>query len=71
MALMNYTTMQITAKIVYYGPGLCGKTSNLQWIHQKTAARSRALRCARLPTKWRRSPAGFGPGNAFVSIASA
>jgi signal recognition particle receptor subunit beta len=41
MALMNYTTMQITAKIVYYGPGLCGKTSNLQWIHQKTAERSR------------------------------
>ena len=41
MALMNYTTMQITAKIVYYGPGLCGKTSNLQWIHQKTAGRSR------------------------------
>ena len=41
MALMNYTTMQITAKIVYYGPGLCGKTSNLQWIHLKTAGRSR------------------------------
>ena len=33
--------MQITAKIVYYGPGLCGKTTNLQHIHQKTAARSR------------------------------
>jgi signal recognition particle receptor subunit beta len=41
MALMNYTTMQITAKIVYYGPGLGGKTTNLQWIHGKTAGRSR------------------------------
>src|SRR5215813_2824668 len=33
--------MQITAKIVYYGPGLCGKTTNLQFIHNKTAAKSR------------------------------
>src|SRR5688572_15355984 len=33
--------MQLTAKIVYYGPGLCGKTTNLQYIHKKTAARSR------------------------------
>src|SRR5688572_28268129 len=33
--------MQMTAKIVYYGPGLCGKTTNLQYIHQKTAPRSR------------------------------
>jgi signal recognition particle receptor subunit beta len=38
---LNYTSMQFTAKIVYYGPGLCGKTSNLQWIHQKTAPSSR------------------------------
>jgi len=38
---LNYTSMQFTAKIVYYGPGLCGKTTNLQWIHQKTAPRSR------------------------------
>ena len=33
--------MQMTAKIVYYGPGLCGKTTNLHWIHLKTAPRSR------------------------------
>src|SRR5262245_37802052 len=33
--------MQMTAKIVYYGPGLCGKTTNLHQIHQKTAPRSR------------------------------
>ena len=41
MVFFNYTTMQMTAKIVYYGPGLCGKTTNLQHIHQKTAPRSR------------------------------
>jgi GTPase SAR1 family protein len=41
MVFVNYTTMQMTAKIVYYGPGLCGKTTNLKWIHGKTAARSR------------------------------
>jgi len=41
MVFLNYTTMQMTAKIVYYGPGLCGKTTNLQWIHLKTSPRSR------------------------------
>jgi signal recognition particle receptor subunit beta len=41
VVLFNYTTMQMTAKIVYYGPGLCGKTTNLQHIHRKTAATSR------------------------------
>src|SRR5262245_28830466 len=33
--------MQAMAKIVYYGPGLCGKTTNLQHIHAKTAPGSR------------------------------
>ena len=41
MVFFNYTTMQMTAKVVYYGPGLCGKTTNLQFIHQRTAPRSR------------------------------
>jgi signal recognition particle receptor subunit beta len=41
VVFFNYTTMQMTAKIVYYGPGLCGKTTNLQFIHQKTAPQSR------------------------------
>jgi hypothetical protein len=34
MALFNYLQKEIDAKIVYYGPGLCGKTTNLQFIHQ-------------------------------------
>ena len=33
MVLFNYTTKELTAKIVYYGPGLCGKTTNLQFIY--------------------------------------
>jgi mutual gliding-motility protein MglA len=41
VVFFNYTTMQMTAKIVYYGPGLCGKTTNLHWIHHKTAPGSR------------------------------
>ncbi len=41
MVFLNYTAMQVTSKIVYYGPGLCGKTTNLQWIHRKTAPGSR------------------------------
>src|SRR5512145_2794917 len=34
MVLFNYSTKELTAKVVYYGPGLCGKTTNLQWIHE-------------------------------------
>jgi signal recognition particle receptor subunit beta len=33
--------MQMAAKIVYYGPGLCGKTSNLSYIYAKTSPESR------------------------------
>jgi signal recognition particle receptor subunit beta len=35
MVLFNYSTKELTAKVVYYGPALCGKTTNLQWIHEK------------------------------------
>jgi signal recognition particle receptor subunit beta len=34
MVLFNYSTRELTAKVVYYGPGLCGKTTNLQYIHE-------------------------------------
>ena len=33
MVLFNYSTRELTAKVVYYGPGLCGKTTNLQYIY--------------------------------------
>ena len=41
MVFFNWATMQMAAKIVYYGPGLCGKTSNLSYIYAKTAPGSR------------------------------
>ncbi len=36
MSFINYSSREINCKIVYYGPGLCGKTTNLQQIYQKT-----------------------------------
>ena len=36
MSLINYSSREINCKIVYYGPGLCGKTTNLQHIYNKT-----------------------------------
>ena len=33
MVVFNYSTRELTTKIVYYGPGLCGKTTNLQFIY--------------------------------------
>ena len=36
MTFINYSTREINCKIVYYGPGLCGKTTNLQYIYEKT-----------------------------------
>lgn len=33
MSLVNYSTREITCKIVYYGPGRSGKTTNLQYVH--------------------------------------
>ena len=36
MVFFNWATMQMAAKIVYYGPGLCGKTTNLQYIYEKS-----------------------------------
>ncbi|MBI1910620.1 MAG: GTPase domain-containing protein [Deltaproteobacteria bacterium] len=36
MSFINYSSREINCKIVYYGPGLCGKTTNLQVIYRKT-----------------------------------
>ena len=37
MSFINYSSREINCKIVYYGPGLCGKTTNLQYIYGRTA----------------------------------
>jgi hypothetical protein len=36
MSFINYAAREINCKIVYYGPGLCGKTTNIQYIYEKT-----------------------------------
>ncbi len=37
MALINYAAREINVKIVYYGPGLSGKTTNIKYIYEKLA----------------------------------
>ena len=37
MSLINYSSREINVKIVYYGPGLCGKTTNIQYIYDKVS----------------------------------
>jgi signal recognition particle receptor subunit beta len=41
MSFINYASREINCKIVYYGPGLCGKTTNLQYIHRRMNPESR------------------------------
>jgi signal recognition particle receptor subunit beta len=41
MVSINYAFKEICCKIVYYGPGLSGKTSNLQYVHQKIPLQTR------------------------------
>jgi signal recognition particle receptor subunit beta len=41
MSFVNYHTKEINCKIVYYGPGLGGKTTNIQYIYQKTSANNK------------------------------
>ena len=35
MTFINYAAREINCKLVYYGPGLGGKTTNIQWIHER------------------------------------
>ncbi len=41
MSFINYSSREINCKIVYYGPGLCGKTTNLQYVYAKTNPESK------------------------------
>ena len=41
MSFINYAAREINCKIVYYGPGLGGKTTNLQYIFNQTASQNR------------------------------
>ena len=37
MSLINYSSREINVKVVYYGPGLCGKTTNIQYIYDNVS----------------------------------
>jgi len=41
MSFINYASREINCKIVFYGPGLCGKTTNLQHVYGKTNPESK------------------------------
>jgi mutual gliding-motility protein MglA len=41
MSMINYASREINCKIVYYGPGLCGKTTNLEYIYEKVTPNTR------------------------------
>lgn len=41
MSFINYSSREINCKIVYYGPGLCGKTTNLHYIYNKTSPQAK------------------------------
>jgi signal recognition particle receptor subunit beta len=41
MVLVNYSAKEINAKVVYYGPGLCGKTTNLEFIYGRVPQTNR------------------------------
>lgn len=41
MSFINYSSREINCKVVYYGPGLCGKTTNLQYIYKRMNPESR------------------------------
>ena len=41
MAFVNYSTREINVKIVYYGPGLCGKTANLRYLYSRAPSQTR------------------------------
>lgn len=41
MSFVNYQTKEVNCKIVYYGPGMGGKTTNIQYVYKKTAGGSK------------------------------
>ncbi len=51
MVLFNYSTRELTAKVVYYGPGLCGKTTNLQFVYKTLPDSIRKGKMLSLATK--------------------
>jgi len=55
MSFINYSSREINCKIVYYGPGLCGKTTNLQYIYAKVDPKAKG-KLISLATETERTP---------------
>src|SRR4026207_433321 len=55
MTFINYASREINCKIVYYGPGLCGKTTNLQHIYDSTSPQAKG-KLISLATETDRTP---------------
>jgi len=70
MSFINYNKNEIHCKIVYYGPSLSGKTTNLQWIYQETQGETKS-ELFNLPTDTERTlffdflPMDIGEINGF------
>ena len=41
MSMVNYASREINCKIVYYGPGLGGKTTNLEYVYEQVSPATR------------------------------
>ena len=55
MTFINYASREINCKIVYYGPGLCGKTTNIQFIYDKTNPEAKGKLISLATESFRRS----------------
>ena len=55
MSFVNYNKNEIHCKIIYYGPSLSGKTTNLQWIYQETQGEQQKSNLFSLPTDTERT----------------
>ena len=53
MPFINFPAREINCKLVYYGPGLGGKTANLQWIYDHTGQNQKG-KMVSLATGWKR-----------------
>jgi GTPase SAR1 family protein len=61
MVAINYANREVSCKIVYYGPGLSGKTTNLQYIHGKVPNTTRGDLISLATDADRTLPALYGP----------
>src|SRR5437867_11156660 len=67
MSIINYASREIQFKIVYYGPALCGKTTNLAYIHQRINPKHRGDMASLATASDRTLFLDFVPMNADVN----